>query len=131
MLKKTDILLILFLFCLSFVPLALRQDAAPAAVYADITLDGRLVRRVALSAHKGTETFSLATPDGHQNTICLTDNAIAVTDADCPDKLCIKTGAVSRPGDVIACLPHKLLIEVKGSGTDHTGNTDSQDARTR
>ena len=27
--------------------------------------------------------------------------------------VCVKTGKASKKGDVIACLPHKLLIEVK------------------
>ena len=34
-------------------------------------------------------------------------------DADCPDLVCVKTGKAQKKGDVIACLPHKLLIEVK------------------
>ena len=41
------------------------------------------------------------------------DESIAVVDADCPDLVCVKTGKASKKGDVIACLPHKLLIEVK------------------
>lgn len=118
MLKRADILLIIFLLGLSLAPLVLWQGAAPGAVYADITRDGSPVRRITLSAHKGTETFRLATPDGRQNIIRLEDETIAVTAADCPDQLCVKAGKASRPGDIIACLPHKLLIEVKGNRTD-------------
>ncbi len=33
--------------------------------------------------------------------------------ADCHDKICVKTGAISQKGEVIACLPHKLIIEIK------------------
>ena len=124
MLKRADILLMLFLLCLSFFPLVLRQETIPDAVYADIVLDGRLVRRVALSAHKGSETFSIAAPDGHQNILRLEGSTIAVIYADCPDQLCVKAGTAFRPGDVIACLPHKLMIEIKGNGAV-TSSTDA------
>lgn len=118
MLKRADILLILFLLSLSLAPLVLRSGTLPDTVYADITADGRLVRRVTLTAHQGTENFSIPAPDEHQNTVRIDGSTIAVIDADCPDKLCVKAGAASRPGDVIACLPHKLLIEIKRTRTD-------------
>lgn len=118
MLKKADILLIIFLLGLSLAPLVLWPKAVPGAVYADITRDGRLVRRITLSAHQGTEMIRLAAPDGRQNIIRIDGETIAVTSADCPDQLCVKAGKASRPGDIIACLPHKLLIEVKETGAE-------------
>ena len=35
-------------------------------------------------------------------------------DAECPDKLCMRQGAISRDGQTIVCLPHKLVVEVIG-----------------
>ena len=43
------------------------------------------------------------------------------TDANCGDHTCIRTGAVSRAGESIICLPHRLEIRVIGgedSGVD-------------
>ena len=118
MLKKADILLIFLLLCLSLAPLVLRQIDSAGAVYADITVDGVPVRHIRLHAHEEIETFTLITPDGHQNTIQSDGSTIAVIDADCPDRLCVKAGSASQTGDIIACLPHKLLIEVKETGSD-------------
>ncbi|SFT83791.1 hypothetical protein SAMN02910356_02360 [Selenomonas sp. GACV-9] len=120
MLKKADILLIVLLLLLSLLPLRAGTNKKPAAVYADISVGGQLSRRVVLSAHQGRETFTLQTPDGHYNTIEIDDDTIAVIDADCPDKLCIQQGKARKAGDIIACLPHKLIIEVKGSAADDT-----------
>ena len=114
MLKKADILLILCLLLLSLIPLARWADSQPDNLYADITVDGRLERRIPLSSHQGREVFTIQTPDG-SNTICVEDASIAVISADCSDAVCVDTGKASHPGDIIACLPHRLIIEVKGS----------------
>ena len=113
MLKKADILLILCLLLLSLIPLARLSGRQPDNLYADITVDGRLERRIPLSAHQGREVFTIQTGDG-SNTICVEDASIAVISADCSDAVCVNTGKASHPGDIIACLPHRLIIEVKG-----------------
>ena len=118
MLNRADILLILLLLFISFAPLLFLTSQTPDRIYADITVDGKLIRRVALSGHTGRDTFVQTTVGGHSNTIVVEEDTIAVTDADCPDKLCVMQGPAKKPGDIIACLPHKLLIEVKGSQTD-------------
>ncbi len=35
-----------------------------------------------------------------------------MTEADCPDRICVKEGWVSRMGECITCLPNKLIVEV-------------------
>ena len=37
-----------------------------------------------------------------------------VTEADCPDQVCIRMGKISKTGENIVCLPHKLVIQVEG-----------------
>ena len=46
------------------------------------------------------------------------DGAVSVTEADCADKICVHEGKISRTGEVIACLPHELIITVQGAGED-------------
>ena len=115
MLKKADIVLISLLLIISFIPLAL-NFVRPAIITADIKVAGTLKQTVVLTAHQGTDIINITAPNGH-NTIIIKDASIAVADADCPDKICVKTGFASQNGDVIACLPHELIIEVKGGET--------------
>lgn len=49
--------------------------------------------------------------DGY-NLIQIADGQVYVTDADCPDQLCRKQRSVSRNGESIICLPHKLVIQI-------------------
>jgi len=37
-----------------------------------------------------------------------------VTDADCPDRLCVKQRAISKQGETIVCLPHRLIVKIEG-----------------
>ena len=37
-----------------------------------------------------------------------------VTDADCPDQVCIRMGKISKTGENIVCLPHKLVVQLEG-----------------
>ena len=49
------------------------------------------------------------------NKIKVKDGAIGVTEADCPDKVCVRTGYISKTGEVIACLPHELTVTISGA----------------
>lgn len=46
------------------------------------------------------------------NLIRVKDGAVMVVQADCPDKVCVHTGPISREGEVIACLPHGVIIYI-------------------
>ncbi|MDD3718882.1 MAG: NusG domain II-containing protein [Actinomycetota bacterium] len=37
---------------------------------------------------------------------------VRMVDSACPDKLCVKSGWVSSPGESIVCLPNRVVIEV-------------------
>ena len=45
-------------------------------------------------------------------------HSIAIIDSDCPDKICIKSGFISKPGELLVCLPHKLMIEIKSNDNE-------------
>ncbi len=102
--------MILLLF--SFLPLLFFGWNGNPVTRAVVSVDGEEVRTIALTTHEGRESFTVETPDG-RNTVTVDGHTIAVTEADCHDKICVKTGAISKKGDVIACLPHKLIIEIK------------------
>lgn len=111
-LSRNDLLLLGALFSCSFLPLCLfgwNENPVPTAV---LSVDGEELRSIPLGTHKGRESFPIETSEG-ANTVTIDGQTIAVTDADCPDKICVKTGAIQKKGEAIACLPHKLVIEIK------------------
>lgn len=56
-----------------------------------------------------------------ENTLQIKNNEVKMIQATCPDRLCIKQGAISKKGQSIICLPHKLIVEVV------SGDEDQQD----
>lgn len=117
MFKKWDIIIIVFLICLSFIPelvFGVMMGKNYNGTYAEITIDGKLYRKIPLSEHSGDEQIDIKTAYGY-NTIEIKDKSIKVIDADCKDKICLRSGFISEPGQIIVCLPHKLMIEVKST----------------
>ena len=54
--------------------------------------------------------------EGHYNIIKIANGTVSVSEADCKDQICVKTPAISKVGQSIICLPHKLVIRIEGSG---------------
>ncbi|MCR5610876.1 MAG: NusG domain II-containing protein [Clostridiales bacterium] len=60
--------------------------------------------------------LDIKTEGGHVNTLVISEGRAYVESADCPDKLCVKQRAISRTGETVICLPHKLVIRIAGEG---------------
>lgn len=120
MFKKWDLIIITVLLCLSFIPeliFGIMMSKKYNETYAEITLDGQPYKKVFLSAHRGENKINIKTAYGY-NIIEIKDSSISIIDADCPDKICIKSGSISKPGELLVCLPHKLMIEIKSNDTE-------------
>lgn len=85
---------------------------------AEIYLDGELVRSVPLS-----EDCEFVVESGAGfNRVTVRGGEICVSEADCPDKVCVRTGAISGGAVPIVCLPHRLEIRVVNAN----GSIDAQ-----
>ena len=87
----------------------LRLGRTPGA-WAVVRVEGREVARYSLSQNG---TYPL---NGGTNVLTIADGAAAMTEADCPDKICIDQGRVRYTGQCITCLPNKLTVTVEGGG---------------
>ena len=64
------------------------------------------------------------TPDTDpKDVIKIKDGAVGFEDADCRDKLCVKSGKLTRPGDTAACLPAGVVIRLEGAEKGHDALT--------
>ena len=50
------------------------------------------------------------------NLLVIRDGKADVTEADCPDKLCVHQKAISKTNETIVCLPNKVVVQVIGAG---------------
>lgn len=44
----------------------------------------------------------------------ISDGQAWITKSNCPKNICVKTGAIEKPGQSIICLHHGIVIEIKG-----------------
>ena len=87
------------------------QMAAPAGKLVRIVSDGNLIDTIGLPDSPDRE---IVIENEHgKNIISVAAHRIRVSEADCPDQTCVKSGFLSGARPII-CLPHKLVIEVVG-----------------
>ena len=99
---KRKVVCLIIIVCIVFLSLLgiLFVGRTIAGHTACIYSNGKLIRTVELD-------------DGGYNVIKVSGGAISVSDADCPDKICVKTAPVSDGIQPIVCMPHKLVIRVE------------------
>ena len=118
--KKWDIIIIILLLIGSFTPeiiLGAKMKKQYNITYAEITIGGKLYKKVGLTGHKGEETIEIKTKWGN-NTLLIKDEQIAMVDADCSDKVCLEPGFIDKPDRSIVCLPHRVMIQIIGESDD-------------
>ena len=116
---KRDIMLIstlIIVFAAAFliINFVVKKDGITAVV----KVDGNIVYMLPLDKNASV------TVEGYQggsNTVVIENGTVYMKDADCPDKLCEKTGKISKNGETIVCLPHRVVVEIQGG----EGNVDS------
>jgi len=121
--KKTDIVLIVIILALSFSLYFILYRGPAEETRVNIYVDGELVRSEGLA-----ETMSPIVVESSYgcNIIEIDSGAAEVTWSDCSSQVCVRTGKISRPGEVIVCLPHRLLITIVGNrGADGAEGVDA------
>lgn len=81
-----------------------------------IISDGEVLYTIDLDTAEDA-AFDIRTDSG-VNTVEIKDHAIRVSDADCPDKTCVRMGRLTSSSMPIVCLPHHLVIEFADGAGD-------------
>lgn len=116
---RADRLLILFLTLASSIALAILffgRTESQQTVQVSIQVDGKEIDHFSLAEAEG-RTMRYKTSYGC-NVVKIEQGKISVFEADCPDKLCVHQGRISRPGQILVCLPNRFLVELRGGAED-------------
>ncbi len=74
-----------------------------------VSIDGTVYKEFDLYQN---QNYTIQTKHGY-NILQIQNHKATITQADCPDQLCVQQKAISHTGELIVCLPHKMVIEVK------------------
>lgn len=89
--------------------LVLRRTAGTVA---KIYLDGQCIRSIDLSRVNSASEFIVEGPAG-SNTVRVEPGRICVSQADCPDQVCVHQGWISTGAVPVVCLPNRLVIQIE------------------
>ena len=82
------------------------------AVQVMVSVDGKSYGAYSL---KQEQVIRIETEYGY-NELTIKDGKAGVTASDCKNQVCVHSMAISQNGQSIICLPHKLIIQITGSG---------------
>lgn len=99
---------LLLVSVLASLPLLRRTQGTVAKIY----LDGQCIRSIDLSQVDSPSEFTVEGPAG-TNTIRVEPGRICVSQAGCPDQVCVHQGWISDGVVPVVCLPNRLVIQIE------------------
>ena len=107
--KKRDFILIGVILVIALLLFGVMELTKKDGAYVVVRVDGNEVARYSLSEDG---EYSL---NGGTNILRIQNGKAYLTNADCPDHLCVKQGKIDQSGETITCLPNKLTVTVFGA----------------
>ena len=111
--KKTrnDIILGLAVIILAAVIWLATELLKKDGSFAVVTVNGTETARYSLSEDA---EIRLESENGGFNILVIKNGKADITEASCPDHVCVDQRAISKTGEAITCLPNKTVITVDG-----------------
>ncbi|MFZ2413529.1 MAG: NusG domain II-containing protein [Candidatus Cryosericum sp.] len=78
-----------------------------------VQVDGQIVATVDLTSPE-LQTLHIAGLVGPLVVVADGNGSIRVSEATCPDQICVHTVPARSPGDQIICVPNHMVITIKG-----------------
>jgi len=111
---KGDLVLIVVLLLIGVGAFVYNQVVLPKRAPGNkvlIEIEGKVVRELDMA--RGAAPIRFETEHGY-NIVEIRDGQVRVSDADCPDQICVHTGWRRHVGQVIVCMPHYFVVRIMG-----------------
>ena len=107
---KNDIILIFSVIVVAVTALLIYFLNMEDGNYVVVNVNGEETARYSLSEDYETE---IITEGDNTNKLVISNGKASVSNANCPDKICVSHREISNVGESIVCLPHKLVISIE------------------
>ena len=108
--KKKEIIAVLILVLIAVVSfVCIRFFVEGKGKYVKVYVNNKLTKTFDLN--KDREYF-IETKVGY-NLLIIKNNKVRILDADCPNKICVDKGYISKNDESIICLPHHVVVTVE------------------
>jgi hypothetical protein len=109
--NRTAALILTGLALAAAVWLVLAHVLAKPGTVAEIWVDGKLLRTIALDKAPDA-VFSIKEETGRDVEFEIRDHRIRFLHSDCPDKICVNTGFIHREFQTAVCMPNRVSIVI-------------------
>lgn len=110
LINRLDAVLILIILLISAAALCFRHFSS-GKLEARIVVSGETVYTIDLSSVDAPYDIEL---NGGNVIITVEPDCIYFKSSDCPDKLCVNCGKLTKSGDSAACVPEKVAVSLSG-----------------
>ncbi len=114
--KQVNVILLItvlvIVLCIIWTIVAFRKSAGQRVL---IIQENQVIQEIDLASAENQE-IKISSADGGYNLIQIQNHEICISEADCPDQTCVKTGILRSESLPIVCLPHKLIIRFAEEG---------------
>lgn len=117
MAHRADLVLVLSLIFVAVISLVLLFTLSTEGDTVEVEIDGITVARYALDEDGEYKI-------GEGNILTIKSGEAYMSYADCPDKTCVKTRAISKSGESIICLPNRVSVRVVSKAGGESSGAD-------
>ncbi len=108
--KKGDIYIIVILLVVGCIGIFIleffvKKDGCKVVVY----IDGEIYKKYDIYDSIQDEIIS----NDNTNVLVISNKEVYIEAANCKDKICVNHSSISKSGETIICLPHKLVVEIQ------------------
>ena len=119
--KKKDFILIFIILLIVVVSFGINHFTnAKSGKQIEIYVDNELYKTYDIDDE---EEIKIEREEGY-NVVKIHNHGAQITEASCPEKVCIHEGFITKPSESIVCLPNKVHIKIITDDTNNYGEED-------
>ncbi|NLD48212.1 MAG: NusG domain II-containing protein [Clostridiaceae bacterium] len=120
MLKKGDLIIavVILIFVLgSFIGVTIYKGSNSGERKIAVIKQGdRVIGRFNLDTISKPQEIDVSSE--YKEVIIVERGRIRFKEADCPDRVCVKTGWLTSKGDMAVCLPNRVMVKIEGESDE-------------
>ena len=114
-----DLILVISLVILTLVTsIFIYKKQTSNKIYVEVSINGEITNKYSID-----ENIEIMLKTG--NVLVIKDGNVCISNADCPDGLCVKQGTISKANESIICLPNKLVVRIVEDNTSLNKDDDN------
>jgi hypothetical protein len=110
--KRNDIILPVILLLAAAGLVGFRwYQSKPQSLVGVITQNNKIIDTIDLNQVAKSREIKIG--GKYHDIIVVEKGRIRFQKADCPDKICVNTGWLKKPGDTAVCLPNRVVVKIE------------------